>query len=146
MGLLRLIRGATACVSSLLLACGGDAQRSETSPQLCERAKAHVESCGSPATYRVDCRNLTPDVACGNHCDLETSCAYFRGESPSEGRSRSQCSSRCTCESALRRATECGLPSTFTCDALCNCPYYYDCADGIPAYAACRAQCPPWPG
>jgi len=130
----------------LLLGCGGEAKQAETNAQLCDRAAAHVESCGASTTPTVNCTYLTPDVACDNRCDLDVGCEYFRGNSPSESRSRAQCGSRCTCESAQRRTTECGLSLTFTCEAICNCPYSNDCEFGVPAYAECRAQCPPWPG
>jgi hypothetical protein len=124
--------------------CGGEAQQTETDEQLCRRAATHVQSCGS-ANYLVDCTYLTPDNACENRCDLDASCDYFQGNSPSENRTVAQCGSRCTCQSAQRRAASCGVAVSFTCDHICNCPYSYDCELGIPAYAACRAQCPPWP-
>jgi hypothetical protein len=156
MGLFRLHRSATLRVlvwrqpslllSAAFLSCGGHAHHGETDQQLCERAADYIRSCGAATTFPVDCEYLGPDVACDNRCDLEVSCDYFRGDSPSESRSRAQCGSRCTCESAQRRATECAMPPALTCDDICNCPYSNDCQDGVPAYAACRAQCPPWPG
>lgn len=133
-------------LAGLLLRCGGEAHQGETDRELCDRAAEHVQSCNASTTSPVNCAHLTPDVTCENRCDLAVSCDYFHGNSPSESRSRAQCGSRCTCESALRRASECGVPVTFACDHVCNCPYSHDCENGIPAYAECRAQCPPWPG
>ncbi len=111
----------------------------------CSRAASYLMACGV-TNFVSDCTFMTPDVECEAACDLGTSCAYFLGQNPAEGAARAQCGSRCTCESAKRRATECGVVADFDCAPICNCAYYSGCGDGIPAYIACRAACPPWPG
>ncbi|NUP13939.1 MAG: hypothetical protein HOW73_48510 [Polyangiaceae bacterium] len=110
---------------------------------VCEQANEHREDCDASANAR-DCSFETPYVECEAACDLEASCDYFQGNSPPESRTHAQCSSRCTCESAQRRVVECGLDLSFQCDAVCNCAYLSTCA-ALEEYAACRADCPPWP-
>ena len=141
---IRTVRNALLLTLATLFACGGESRQPETNAELCDRAASYVQSCGT-TSYPVDCTYLTPDRACDNRCDLAASCGYFQGTSPSENRSVAQCGSRCTCESAQRRANDCGIAITFTCDDICNCAYSNDCAAGITAYANCRAECPPWP-
>jgi hypothetical protein len=128
------------CIAGLVAACGSNAGSN------CARAASYLRSCGVTAYVSCDPSSpSTPDQECEAACDLETSCAYFLGQSPAEGRPRAQCGSRCTCESAKRRATECGVVSDFECSQVCNCPYLYTCTDGIPGYITCRTECPPWP-
>lgn len=122
-------------------ACTGNVGIADKS--LCEGANEHLSECGASQLAR-DCSQETPDNECAAACDLERSCAYFQGNSPQEGKAQSQCSSRCTCESAQRRAEECGLGLTFDCNEICNCMYNYDC-DGVQAYGTCRDDCPPHP-
>lgn len=138
---------ARACfvILGLVIACSGKSTQRGTAPKsTCEEANDYFVECGA-TNYVGSCDPLTPDVECEARCDLAASCAYFLGDNPSEGRAISMCSSQCTCESAMRRAAECNLSVDFDCTAVCNCPYAYECDTGIPAYAECRARCPPWP-
>ena len=115
-----------------------------SNPNGCAEANLYREQCGAPPVP-FDCAEATPDINCETGCDLDVSCEYLLGSSPSEGRQRAQCGSRCTCESAQRRTIACGMQVAFDCNEICNCSYAYDCELGIPAYAACRDRCPAWP-
>src|SRR5262245_6052617 len=128
-----------------IMHCAGTTDSAPSESSLCERARTHILNCGASQNVRTCPSNHSPDLDCESACDLELSCDYFLGRSPAESRQRSQCGSLCTCQSAKRRATECGSPAQFACDRICNCPYSNICTFGIVAYAECRAQCPPWP-
>jgi hypothetical protein len=132
-------------IPALLSGCTGSTKSAASDAGTnCSRATSYLMSCGITRSVQ-HCEFITADVECESACDLNTSCAYFLGQNPAEGPARAQCGGRCTCEAAKRRATECGVVADFDCAPICNCPYYYGCSDGIPAYIACRAACPPWP-
>jgi len=132
--------------TAIVVQCGGTAtDAADSGSSACERANRYARDCGATRFERPCPPNRAPDLECDAECDLEVSCAYFLGQRPAESRERSQCGARCSCESARRRSMECGIEPQFSCDQICNCGYTWDCETGIPAYAACRAVCPPWP-
>ena len=133
------------CISGMMFGCNGSTSSAPADGGTnCARAASHLVSCGVTNSSRT-CDSTTPDVECEAACDLDTSCAYLLGQNPAEGRARAQCGSRCTCESAKRRAVDCGVVADFDCALVCNCPYSSSCGDGIAQYISCRAACPPWP-
>ena len=139
-----LVCAATVAVGTLACAGRSHSDKPSTEKTACAKANDYVASCGA-TNWTSTCYG-SEDEECEATCELQTSCAYFLGQNPSEGPQIAQCGSRCTCEEALRRSEECGVTPSFDCSAICNCGYSYECDGGVAAYASCRAECPPWPG